>query len=63
MKMADILHSIADMLDQQEGEDNTAPGAIDFQHDVDHSGQDAGCGTELDPNPVMIPPLQWTMTS
>ena len=64
MKMADILHSIADMLDQQESGnisgDNMGRQASDFQHDVDAGAEQAGCGSEpeLDPNPVMIPPLQ-----
>ena len=62
--MADILHSIADMLDQQESGnisgDNMGRQASDFQHDVDAGAEQAGCGSEpeLDPNPVMIPPLQ-----
>ena len=60
MKMSDILHSIADMLDQQEGGDisgdNMGKEADDFQHDVDDSADEAGAGdVEVG---VMIPPLQ-----
>jgi hypothetical protein len=60
MKMADILHSIADMLDQHEGGDisgdNMGKQASDFQHDVDHSPESGDSDVEL--TGVMIPPLQ-----
>jgi hypothetical protein len=60
MKMADILHSIADMLDQQESGSNMGRQASDFQHNVDASAEKADCRSEpeLDLNPIMIPPLQ-----
>ena len=72
--MADILHSIADMLDQHEGNDtsgdNMGKEASDFQHDV-HDGaesadqlaidavqQDHKHEPELKDKPMMVPPLQ-----
>ena len=62
MKMADVLHSIADMLDKQDGGDisgdNMGKEADDFQHEVHDGAEEAGSDTELDQNPVMIPPLQ-----
>ena len=62
MKMADILHSIADMLDKHEGSDtggdNMGKQASDFQHDVHDGAEKAGSDTGLEQNPVMIPPLQ-----
>jgi hypothetical protein len=63
MKMADVLHSIADMLDQVEDSgdtsgDNIGKEASDYQLKVSDGAEDAGSGTELDTNPVMIPPLQ-----
>lgn len=58
MKMADILHNIADMLDQEEDSDNAGKTASDFQHNV-HDGADSGDDdTKLDQNPIMVPPLQ-----
>jgi len=59
MKMSDILHSIADMLDQKDGgleaPENTEKSADDFQHDVDDGAEsgdkDANIGN-------FIPPLQ-----
>lgn len=59
MKMSDILHSIADMLDQKDDElnapKNTEKSADDFQHDVDDGAEsgnkDANVGD-------FIPPLQ-----
>jgi hypothetical protein len=58
MKMADILHSIADMLDQHSEEERASAGnmeksADDFQHEVgevDHN-DDSNSTT-------MVPPLQ-----
>jgi hypothetical protein len=61
MKMADVLHSIADMLDQQGNNgsgDNMGKQASDFQHDVNDGAESAGSDTGLEQNPVMIPPLQ-----
>lgn len=62
MKMADILHSIADMLDKHDSSDtsgdNMGKQASDFQHDVHNGAEEAGCDVELDQDPVMIPPLQ-----
>jgi hypothetical protein len=61
MKMADILHSIADMLDQhQQGEEDQGAGnmeksADDFQHDVDDGAESGDQEVELG---VMMPPLQ-----
>jgi hypothetical protein len=60
MKMADILHSIADMLDKHEGGDisgdNMGKEASDFQHDVHDGADDAGAGdVEVG---KFIPPLQ-----
>ena len=60
MKMADILHSIADMLDKHEGGDisgdNMGKEASDFQHDVDDGAESGDREVEL--TGVMIPPLQ-----
>jgi hypothetical protein len=60
MKMADILHSIADMLDKHEGGDisgdNMGKEASDFQHDV-HDGAESG-DQHAELTGVMIPPLQ-----
>lgn len=60
MKMADILHSIADMLDKHEGGDtsgdNMGKEASDFQHTV-HDGADSG-DKHVELTGVMIPPLQ-----
>jgi hypothetical protein len=59
MKMAEILHSIADMLDQhhQDGEDHDAgnmkKSADDFQHEVGEVDHKDG----LDGH-TMVPPLQ-----
>ena len=61
MKMADILHSIADLLDQHEGDgdvsgDNLGKEASDFQHKVDGNVEHGGAGdVEVG---IMIPPLQ-----
>jgi hypothetical protein len=58
MKMADILHSIADMLsqhEQEEGGENMGQQGSDFQHAV-HDGAESGT-KEADVG-VMIPPLQ-----
>ena len=58
--MADILHSIADMLDKHDGGDasgdNLGKQADDFQHDVHDGAEDGGAG-EVEVG-VMIPPLQ-----
>ena len=58
--MADILHSIADMLDKHEGGDisgdNMGKEASDFQHDVDDGAESGDREVEL--TGVMIPPLQ-----
>lgn len=58
MKMSDILHNIADMLDKHESDapENTAKSADDFQHDVDDGAENAGA----DDSEVgkFIPPLQ-----
>jgi len=60
MKMSDILHSIADMLDQTEGSDasgdNMGKEASDFQHKV-HDGAESG-DQDAELTGVMIPPLQ-----
>ena len=60
MKMADVLHSIADMLDKDEGGDisgdNMGKQASDFQHDV-HDGAESGDQHE-ELTGVLIPPLQ-----
>jgi hypothetical protein len=56
MKMADVLHSIADMLDKDEGGDNMGKQASDFQHDV-HDGAESG-DQDVELTGVMIPPLQ-----
>jgi hypothetical protein len=60
MKMADVLHSIADMLDKHEGGDisgdNMGKEASDFQHDV-HDGAESG-DQHAELTGVMIPPLQ-----
>jgi hypothetical protein len=60
MKMADVLHSIADMLDKHEGGDisgdNMGKQASDFQHDV-HDGAESG-DKDVELTGVMIPPLQ-----
>lgn len=42
MKMSDILRDLAELLDQQQADQNNAESD----------------NTELDPNPVMVPPLQ-----
>ena len=60
MKMADILHSIADMLDKQEGGDisgdNMGKEGSDFQHKVTDGAESGDQHAEL--TGVMIPPLQ-----
>lgn len=56
MKMADVLHTIADMLDKHDSGDNMGKQASDFQHDVDHSPESGDSDVEL--TGVMIPPLQ-----
>ena len=60
MKMADVLHSIADMLDKDEGGDisgdNMGKEGSDFQHDV-HDGAESG-DQDVELTGVMIPPLQ-----
>ena len=60
MKMADVLHSIADMLDKHEGGDisgdNMGKAGSDFQHDVNHDSESGDSDVEL--TGVMIPPLQ-----
>lgn len=59
MKMSDVLHSIADMLDQKEGGSNaplnTEKSADKFQHDVDDGAEQAGSDSEVG---KFIPPLQ-----
>lgn len=53
--MSDILHSIAAMLDQK---DSASKDTSDFYHDV-HDGAASGDDeSELDQNPVFVPPLQ-----
>jgi hypothetical protein len=49
MKMADILRDLADLLDQNQ---ETDPEQQSAQDTVEPDN------TELDPNPVMVPPLQ-----
>jgi hypothetical protein len=56
MKMADILHSIANMLDQDENGNNMGKEASDFQHDV-HDGAESG-DKDVELTGIMIPPLQ-----
>lgn len=60
MKMADVLHSIADMLDKHDGGDisgdNMGKEGDDFQHEVDDGAEEAGAGDVQ--VGVMIPPLQ-----
>jgi hypothetical protein len=61
MKMADILRNVADLIDQQGGEEQDGAGnmeksAADFQHDVT-DGADSG-DQEVNLTGVMIPPLQ-----
>jgi len=65
MKMADILRNLADELDgdAQGGDDatrprNTAPTDDHFQQDVDDGADSDNGDVELDPNPVLLPPLQ-----
>jgi len=68
MKMADILRNLADELDgnaqdAQGGEDtgrprNTAPTGDHFQQDVDDGADSDNGDVELDPSPVLLPPLQ-----
>ena len=61
MKMADILHSIADMLDQVEGD---KPAQAPVVVNVNTSGAHATpietehSEPELQDKPVMVPPLQ-----
>jgi hypothetical protein len=61
MKMADLLHSIADMLDgQEEGgspdrPENSGKSADDFQHDVQDGAESGDKEVELG---AMMPPLQ-----
>lgn len=53
MKMADVLHSIADMLEKHASNDSTSNSRADiFQHDDNSGNQDAELSN------VMIPPLQ-----
>lgn len=60
MKMADVLHSIADMLDKHEGGDisgdNMGKEGSDFQHEVSDGAESGDQHAEL--TGVMIPPLQ-----
>ena len=59
MKMADILHSVAELLDKHDNDisgDNMGKEASDFQHDVHDGAEDGGAG-EIEVG-VMIPPLQ-----
>ena len=61
MKMADVLHSIADMLekhgDSDASGDNMGKEGKDFQHDIQDAGaEEAGAGDVQ--VGVMIPPLQ-----
>ena len=59
MKMSDLLHSIADMLDGQGGSDrpeNSGKSADDFQHGVEDGAESGDQSVEL--TGVMIPPLQ-----
>lgn len=58
MKMSDILHNIADMLDKAEGGAaplNTEKSADDFQHDVHDGAEQAGSDVEVG---KFVPPLQ-----
>lgn len=62
MKMADILRSVADQLDQAEGgasehPENMGKSADDFQHDVD-GGAESGDDQGVEVSGTMIPPLQ-----
>ena len=61
MKMADILRNVADMLDQQGGEESQGPANMEksadhFQHEVDGGAESGDTGVEV--SGVMIPPLQ-----
>lgn len=61
MKMSDVLRNVADLLDQQGGEESQGPGnmeksADDFQHDVTDGAESGDQDAEL--TGVMIPPLQ-----
>lgn len=60
MKMADVLHSIADMLDKHKGGDisgdNLGKEASDFQHTVDDGAESGDQEAKL--TGVMIAPLQ-----
>ena len=62
MKMADVLRNLADKLDSIEGGNtngnNMGKQASDFQHDIDDGAESANGDTELDMNPIMVPPLQ-----
>ena len=65
MKMADILRNLADELDgDTQGSDdssrprNTAPTGDHFQQDVDDGADSDNGDVELDPSPVLLPPLQ-----
>ena len=65
MKMADILRNLADELDgNAQGSDdtgrprNTAPTGDHFQQDVDDGADSDNGDVELDPSPVLLPPLQ-----
>ncbi|CAB4125300.1 hypothetical protein UFOVP181_71 [uncultured Caudovirales phage] len=62
MKMADILHKIADLIDQTEGgeessdrPENTGKSSEDFQHDVDDGAESGGSDKEVG---KFVPPLQ-----
>jgi hypothetical protein len=60
MKMADILRSVADLLDQEgdeqsQGPENMEKSADDFQHDVTDGAESGDQEVELG---AMMPPLQ-----
>lgn len=57
--MADVLHKIAELLDQQDSDpsgDNMGKEGSDFQHEVQDGAEDGGSGDVQ--VGVMIPPLQ-----
>lgn len=65
MKIAELLRSLADKLENIETGGttsnrpaNTGPTGDHFQHDVDDGADSAHGDVELDMNPVMVPPLQ-----
>jgi len=60
MKMSDLLRSMADMMDQKEGEspdrpENSGKSADDFQHELDAGAESGDKEVEIG---AMMPPLQ-----